>query len=85
MDWNEAAADLLHQILQLTPRPERDQAERQIRAIAESLAEEDGVARVGVNTVVRAWMRNTPETLRAELSRRMEMLGLDPDDFPVEE
>jgi hypothetical protein len=81
MDWNEAAEDLLHQILQQTPRPVRDQAEREIRAIAESLAEEEGKSRVGVNTVAQAWVRSTPEALRGEMSRRMESLGLDPDEF----
>ena len=84
MDWNEAAQDLLWQILQQTPRPVRDQAEREIRAIAESLAEEDGLSRVGVNTVGKAWVLHTPEALRGEMTRRMESLGLDPDDFLTE-
>jgi hypothetical protein len=42
------------------------------------IAEDDGHSRVGVETVIAAWVRNTPETLRPELRHQMERLGLDP-------
>jgi hypothetical protein len=45
------------------------------------MAEEDGKNRVGVETVIAAWVRNTPETLRADLPRQMERFGLDPDEY----
>jgi hypothetical protein len=78
MDWNEAAEDLLHRILMQTPLPVRQQIESQIRQIAELAAANEGLTRVGTNTVVYAWMESTPEALRTELPRQMERLGLDP-------
>ncbi len=81
MDWNDAAENLLSQILAQTPRPEREAAERRLREAAEGLAEEDGKDRVSVAIVVAAWVRNTPEPLRADLPRQMERLGLDPADY----
>ncbi|MBM3813811.1 MAG: hypothetical protein FJW20_19460 [Acidimicrobiia bacterium] len=81
MDWNEAAQDLLHQILMTTPLPVRQQIEGQIRQVADGIADGEGKSRVGVNTVVEAWIKTTPEALRGELPRQMERLGLDPDEF----
>ncbi|MFN7920718.1 MAG: hypothetical protein U0Q16_11510 [Bryobacteraceae bacterium] len=81
MDWNEAAEDLLHQILMTTPLPVREQISAQVRGIAESLAESDGKSRVGTNTVTQAWIQSTPEALRGELPRQMERLGIDPEEF----
>jgi len=81
MDWNEAAEDILDQILMTTPLPVRQQIDAQIRQIAEGIADGEGKSRVGVNTVVEAWIRSTPEALRSELPRQMERLGLDPDEF----
>jgi hypothetical protein len=81
MDWNEAAEDLLHQILMTTPLPVREQIDRQVREVAESLAAEEGKQRIGVQAVVEAWIRSTPEALRSELPRQMERLGLDPYEY----
>jgi len=81
MNWNDAAEDLLQAILSRTPRPIRDQAEEALRQGCTAYAEENGLNRVGVNTVVAAWIRNTPDTLRAELPRQMEQLGLDPSEY----
>ena len=81
MNWNEAAEDLLHQILMTTPLPVRQQIEGQIRQVAEGIAEGESKQRVGVNTVVEAWVQSTPEALRGELPRQMERLGLDPDEY----
>src|ERR1044071_370347 len=67
MNWNDAAEDLLNAILAQTPRPERDATADQLRAIAEAIAEEDGKNRVGVETVIAAWVRHTPEALRPDL------------------
>ena len=39
MDWNDAAEDLLHQVLMTTPLPVRQQIESQIRRVAETIAE----------------------------------------------
>lgn len=81
MDWNDAAEDFLNQVLAQTPRPVREDTERQIRSLAEALAEEEGKQRVGVETVIAAWARNTPEALRPDLTRQMERFGLDPDEY----
>ena len=81
MNWNDAAEDFLNAVLAQTPRPVREDTGVQLRALAESLAEEDGKNRVGVETVIAAWVRLTPETLRADLPRQMERYGLDPDEY----
>ena len=81
MNWNDAAEDLLNQILGQTPYPLREQTESQLRGVAEALAEDEGKNRVGVETVVAAWVRNTPVALRPDLPRLMDKFGLDPDDY----
>jgi hypothetical protein len=81
MNWNDAAEDLLNQVLAQTPRPVRDATEAQLRGAAEALAEEDGKSRVGVETVIEAWVKSTPETVRPDLPRQMERFGLDPDEY----
>jgi uncharacterized protein DUF2621 len=81
MNWNDAAEDFLNQVLAQTPRPVRDSTEAQLRGAAETMAEDDGKQRVGVETVIAAWVRSTPETLRADLPRQMERFGLDPDEY----
>jgi hypothetical protein len=81
MDWNDAAEDLLHQILMTTPLPVRQQIESQVRQLAESIADNEGRARINTNTVVEAWIGSTSEALRGELPRQMERLGLDPDEY----
>jgi hypothetical protein len=81
MNWNDAAEDFLNAVLAATPRPERESTESNLRGLAESLAEEDSKNRVGVETVITAWVRSTPETLRADLPRQMERFGLDPDEY----
>jgi hypothetical protein len=81
MNWNDAAEDLLNQVLAQTPRPVRDATETQLREVAEALAEEDGKNRVGVETVIAAWVRSTPATLRSDLPRQMERFGLDPGEY----
>ncbi|HLI82315.1 MAG TPA: hypothetical protein VKV17_00265 [Bryobacteraceae bacterium] len=81
MDWNEAAEELLHQILNQTPRPVREATERELRAAAEALAEEEGKQRVNVQTLIEAWVRSTPEALRADVPRQMERFGLDPEEY----
>ena len=81
MNWNDAAEDFLNQVLQQTPRPVRDETETQLRSRAEAMAEDDGKNRVGVETVIAAWVQLTPETLRSDLPRQMERFGLDPDEY----
>jgi hypothetical protein len=81
MNWNDAAEDFLNLVVAQTPRPVRETTEAELRALAESMAEEDGKNRVGVETVIAAWVRSTPETLRADLPRQMERYGLDPEDY----
>jgi hypothetical protein len=81
MNWNDAAEDLLRQILTNTPRPVREATEEQLRAVAEAIAEDESKNRVGVETVILAWVRSTPETVRPDLPRQMERYGLDPDEY----
>jgi hypothetical protein len=80
MNWNDAAEDLLTSILSQTPRPEREAAESRLKAQAEAIAEEDGKNRIGVETVIRAWVATTPASLREDLPRLMERFGLDPEE-----
>ncbi|HKE21524.1 MAG TPA: DUF2621 family protein [Bryobacteraceae bacterium] len=81
MNWNDAAEDLVNQIVSQTPRPVREATETDLRQRAEALAEEDGRNRVGVETVIVAWVEATPETLREDLPRQMERCGLDPEEY----
>ena len=81
MNWNDAAEDFLNQVLLQTPHPVREQTEAQMRGVAESMAEEEGKQRVGVETVIAAWVRITPEALRVDLPRQMERFGLDPAEY----
>jgi len=81
MNWNDAAEDFLQQVLSQTPRPVRESTEAALRAEAEGMAENDGKQRVGVETVIAAWVRQTPEALRSDLPRQMERFGLDPSDY----
>jgi hypothetical protein len=81
VNWNDAAEDLLGHVLNQTPRPVRDETESQLRASAEALAEEEGKQRVGVETVIAAWIRSTPEAVRPDLPRQIERMGLNPDDY----
>ena len=81
MNWNDAAEDLLNQVLGQTPYPVREATEVQLRGTAEAIAEADGKNRVGVETVILAWVRSTPEALRPDLPRLMEKFGLDPGEY----
>jgi hypothetical protein len=81
MNWNDAAEDFFQQVLAQTPRPARDSTESQLRGVAEAMAEEEGKNRVGVETVIAAWVSATPGTLRADLPRQMERFGLDPEEY----
>jgi len=81
MNWNDAAEDLMQSILTRTPRPVRERTEESLRSTAETMAEEEGKNRVGVQTVVEAWVKITPETLRGDLPRELEQLGLDPTEY----
>jgi hypothetical protein len=81
MNWNDAAEDFLNLVLAQTPRPVRDATEAELRGAAEAMADEDGKQRVGVETVIAAWVRSTPESIRPDLPRQMERFGLDPDEY----
>ncbi|MFN7997876.1 MAG: hypothetical protein U0Q18_29925 [Bryobacteraceae bacterium] len=81
MNWNDAADDLLQQVLSQTPRPVREATEALLRDAAERIAEDEGKSRVGVETVIAAWVANTPEAIRPDLPRQMERFGLDPSEY----
>jgi hypothetical protein len=81
MNWNDAAEDFVNQVLAQTPRPIREQTESQLRGASEAMAADGGLNRVGVETVIAAWVQLTPETLRADLPRQMERFGLDPSEY----
>jgi hypothetical protein len=81
MNWNDAAEDFLQQVLAQTPRPIRDAAETELRQAAEQAAEDEGKSRVGVDTVIAAWIAQTPEAIRPDLPRQMERFGLDPAEY----
>ncbi|MCZ2077842.1 MAG: DUF2621 family protein [Bryobacteraceae bacterium] len=77
MNWNDAAEELLNSILLRTPRPVRETTGQDIRRTAEQMAEEESKQRVGVETVIAAWIEKTPEALRSTLPQQIESLGLD--------
>ena len=81
MNWNDAAEDFLNQVLAQTPRPVRDAVQAELRGMAEAMASDEGKNRVGVETVIAAWVRHTPEALRSDLPRQMERFGLDPEEY----
>jgi hypothetical protein len=81
VNWNDAAEDFLNQVLAQTPRPARETTEAHLRSASEAKAEEEGKNRVGVETVIAAWVDSTPEALRADLPRQMERFGLDPEEY----
>jgi hypothetical protein len=81
MNWNDAAQDLLNRMLSQTPRPVRGQTEAQLHAAADAVAGQDGSNRVGVETVIAAWVAATPEPLRPDLPRLMQRFGLDPEEY----
>ncbi len=81
MNWNDAAEDLLNLILGQTPYPVREATEAQLRGAAEGIADDEGKRRVGVETVIAAWVRSTPEALRGDLPRLMDKFGLDPGEY----
>jgi hypothetical protein len=81
VNWNDAAEDLLANILMRTPRPVRESTGEKLRAAAEQIADLDGKSRVGVETVIAAWVQTTPEGLRPGLPQQMESLGLDPAEY----
>jgi hypothetical protein len=59
----------------------REATETQLRGTAEGIAEGEDKRRVGVETVIAAWVRITPEALRADLPRLMDKFGLDADEY----
>ena len=81
MNWNDAAEDFLNQVLRETPYPIRANRERELRELSEAFAADESKNRVGVETVIAAWVRTTPEALRSDLPRQMERFGLDADDY----
>jgi hypothetical protein len=81
MNWNDAAEDFLNQVLGQTPYPVREQTGANLRGMAEALAENEGKNRVGVETVIAAWIQSTPEALKPDLPRQMEKFGLDPEEY----
>ena len=81
MNWNDAAEDLLNLILGQTPYPVREATEAQLRGVAEGIADDEGKRRVGVETVIIAWVRSTPEALRPDLPRLMDKFGLEPGEY----
>ena len=81
LHWNQAAEDLLHQILQRTPRPVRDQTEANLLSAAAAWAEDNGLNRIGIQAVIAAYIQITPEALRSELPHQFEALGLDESDY----
>ena len=50
-----------------------DEVERKIVQLQEIAA--------ALETLIAAWIQNTPETLRSDLPRQMERFGLDPQDY----
>jgi len=59
----------------------REASEANLRQVAEIRAEDEGLNRVGVQTVIAAYIAITPEALRPELPHRLDSLGLDASDY----
>jgi hypothetical protein len=81
MTWSDEASEMVEQLLQELPLPVREGVQQAAQARAESLAEDAGSGKVGLETAVRAFIESTPADLRERLKHRLSYSGIDPEDY----
>jgi hypothetical protein len=81
MTWTEEAREIIQDLLQELPLPERAGIEQASNYRAEALAEKTGSSRVQLEVAVRAFIESTPRDLRERLKHTLSYKGLDPDEY----
>jgi hypothetical protein len=84
MDWDDPAEATLAAFCEMVPETFRSLAEASARDEAEGLASERNATSVGVDDVVRAWIRTTPPEQRNGLVAIIESFGLEPESYAEE-
>lgn len=81
MPWSDAAQGLLATLANMVPATVRELASAAAHDEAEGLAQERSSDEVGVDDVMRGWIRTTPPEQRNGLIAVIEQLGLDPESY----
>jgi hypothetical protein len=84
MEWDETAEGVLATLCRMVPDTIRELARAAARDESEAVAGERGGASVGVDDVVRGWIRTTPPEQRNGLVAVIESLGLEPEPYADE-
>jgi len=84
MSWSEAADSVLLALVRMVPETLRELASASARDESEAVAEQRGASEVGVDDVVRGWIRTTPPEQRNGLIAVIESLGLEPETYAEE-
>ena len=82
MNWNDAAEDFLNQVLAQTPLSgARGDRSAVARAWRKAWPRTRARQRVGVETVIMAWVQTDAGSATARPAALMEKFGLDPDEY----
>jgi hypothetical protein len=81
MEWSDGAESLITALSKMVPETFRNLAELSARDEAQSIASERGAEEVGMDDVVRGWIRTTPPEQRNGLVAVIESLGLEPERY----
>jgi hypothetical protein len=84
MEWDDSADGVLATLCRMVPDTIRELAKAAAHDEAEAVAGERGAASVGVDDVVRGWIRTTPPEQRNGLVAVIESLGLEPETYADE-
>ncbi|CAN5148689.1 hypothetical protein BH18CHL2_BH18CHL2_02950 [soil metagenome] len=84
MSWDDGAEHLLTHLCDMVPETYRELARASASEESELLASERGAEAVGVEDVVRGWIRTTPPEQRDGLVAVIEQLGFEPESFADE-
>ena len=84
MEWDEPAEGVLETLCRMVPDTIRELAKAAARNEAESVASDRAAASVGVDDVIRGWIRTTPPEQRNGLVAVIEQLGLEPEIYENE-
>jgi len=81
MEWSEAADNLLTTLARMVPETVRELATASAREEAETIAQDRSAGEVGVDDVMRGWIRTTPPEQRNAFVAVIEDLGLEPERY----
>ena len=81
MEWTEEATSLLDTLARMVPETLRELAKMSAQDEAESIASASTADVVGVDDVIRGWIRTTPPEQRNGLVAVIESLGLEPERY----